>query len=113
MVAGIVAFNNVIDGFMASCDTFTRAGGCWYPAEGCCCDSASGQFGGVEKVHIVPRAGVLIFVDLGFLFACDLIADDSFLTCDLSTNVSFPDMFPHWSPQQSGLVCPCCGCIVP
>ena len=49
VVAGIVAFNNVIDGFMASCDTFTRAGGCSYPAEVCCCDSASGQFGGVEK----------------------------------------------------------------
>ena len=67
----------------------------------------------LKKVHIVPRAGVLIFVDLGCLFACDLIADDSFLTRDLSTNVSFPDLFPHWSPQQSGLVCPCCGCIVP
>ena len=43
----------------------------------------------LKKVHIVPRAGVLVFVDLGCLFACDLITDDSFLTCDLSTNARF------------------------
>ena len=67
----------------------------------------------LKKVHIVPCVGVLVFVDLGCLFACDLITDDSFLTCDLSTNASFPDIVPQWSPQQSGLVCPCCGCIVP
>ena len=40
----------------------------------------------LKKVHIVPRAGVLVFVDLGCLFACDLITDESFLTCDLSQN---------------------------
>ena len=67
----------------------------------------------LKKVHIVPRVGVLVFVDLGCLFACDLITDESFLTCDLSPNAFFPDLVPHWSPQQSGLVCPCCGCIVP
>ena len=46
----------------------------------------------LEKVHIVPRAGVLLFVDLGCLFACDLITDDSFLTCDLGTDAVFPDI---------------------
>ena len=67
----------------------------------------------LKKVHIVPCVGVLVFVDLGCLFACDLITDESFLTCDLSQNSVFPALVPHWSPQQSGLVCPCCGCIVP
>ena len=56
----------------------------------------------LKKVHIVPRSGVLVFVDLGCFFACDLITDDS-----------FPDLAPHWSPQETGLVCPCCSFIVP
>ena len=40
----------------------------------------------LKMVHTVPRVGVLVFVDLGCLFACDLITDESFLTCDLSQN---------------------------
>ena len=67
----------------------------------------------LKKVHIVPQAGVVVFVDLRHLFACDLITDDSFLDCELSTNDSFPDLVPHWSPQETGLVCPCCSRMAP
>ena len=67
----------------------------------------------LKKVHLVPQAGVLVFVDIGCLFACGLITDDRFLACDLSTNDSCPDLVPHWSPQETGLVCPCCSCMVP
>ena len=67
----------------------------------------------LKKVHLVPQAGVLVFVDIGCFFACGLITDDRFLACDLSTNDSFPDLVPHWSPQETGLVCPCCSCMVP
>ena len=67
----------------------------------------------LKKVHIVPRVGAPVFVDLGCLFACDLITDQSFLACDMSPNSVIPALVPHWSPQQSGLVCPCCGHMVP
>ena len=59
-----------------------------------------------KKVHIVPRAGAVVFVQLGCLFAHDLITDQSFLACDMSPNSVIPALVPHWSPQQSGLVCP-------
>ena len=65
-----------------------------------------GSFEVLKKVHIVPdlafQAGVVVFVDLRFLFACDLM-----------TNDSFPDLAPCWSPQETGLVCPCCSRMVP
>ena len=67
----------------------------------------------LKKVHIVPRAGAVVFVQLGCLFAHDLITDQSFLACDMSPNSVIPALVPHWSPQQSGLVCPCCGHMVP
>ena len=56
----------------------------------------------LKKVHIVPQRGVVVFVDLRCLFACDLM-----------TNDSFPDLAPCWSPQKAGLVCPCCNRMVP
>jgi hypothetical protein len=40
----------------------------------------------LKKVHIVPRAGAVVFVQLGCLFAHDLITDQSFLACDMSLN---------------------------
>ena len=61
-----------------------------------------GSFEVLKKVHIVPHDGVVVFLDLRCLFACDLM-----------TNDSFPDLAPCWSPQETGLVCPCCSRMVP
>ena len=61
-----------------------------------------GSFEVLKKVHIVPQRGVAVLVDLRCLFAFDL----------MSTH-SCPDFVPCWTPQEVGLVCPCCNRMVP
>ena len=56
----------------------------------------------LKEVHIVPQRGVVVLVDLRCLFASDLMSNDS-----------FPDFVPCCSPQEVGLVCPCCNRMVP
>ena len=61
-----------------------------------------GSFDVLKKVHIVPQRGVVVLVDLRCLFAFGLMSNDS-----------FPDFAPCCSPQEAGLVCPCCNRMVP
>ena len=61
-----------------------------------------GSFDVLKNVHIVPQLGVVVHVDLRCVFAFDLMSNDS-----------FPDFALCWSPQEAGLVCPCCSRMVP
>ena len=61
-----------------------------------------GSFDVLKKIHIVPQPGVVVLVDLRCLFAFDVLSNDS-----------FPDFAPCWSPQEAGLVCPCCNRMLP